>query len=327
MTPLHEGKDYLFYRIYVWGGLAAIVIFSLVMAFMDLLPQTGNRALIILSQPVTIYILGILAYWWWVFLYKGSRDLKRSVGNPPDQHPEIKALKSWNTLHQAMSLYGGNPEGLLEYEKKSNRPVIIWYGLQNLLAIWVLGNFWVWNLFREHLPSNYIKAVWVPGVFVILALFFVLTPLLLFRTARNRSAAYLAPLGLSPTESPMVELDMSGNPVEDQAKPDNGSMTLIGNRLGRRIVIETRGKQSITRIEAELPPFEIRNRDGKLTTGENAPEWLRKGLKGLRRAKRWKGIVINSDSTGITIQRESRRQNMWIYDLWLAEHLLDSLKT
>jgi hypothetical protein len=326
MTRLHEGLDYLIYKIYIWGGLAGIVIFSLVMGFIGL-PQTGNRALIILSLPVTVYILGILAYWWWVFLLKGSRDLKRSLENPPDKLPEISKLRNWTTLHTAMALYRGNPQGMLEYEKKSNRPVIIWYGLQNLLAIWVLGNFWIWTLFQKHLPANYIKAVWVPGVFVILALFFVLTPLLLFRTVKSRTAAYLAPLGLSPGESAMVELDMSGIPVDDQPKPLDETMTLVGTRLGHRVVIETRGKRSTTRVESKVPIFEIYSPDGKLKAGNNTPEAVLKAIKGLRKAKRWKGITVTGETNGITIQRESRRQNMWLYDLWLAERLLESMKT
>jgi hypothetical protein len=326
MIRLHDGLDYLIYKIYVWGGLAAIVIFSLVMSLAGLLPPTGNRALIILSLPVTIYFLGILAYWWWVFLFKGIRDLKKTLENPPEQPPGVRDLKNKSTLHRALSLYGGNFEEMLEYEKKSNRPVIIWYGLQNLLAFWVLGNFWVWNLFQKHLPSNYIKAVWVPGVFIILALFFVLTPLLLWRARKAGTAAYLTPLGLYPMKSMTVELDLSGTPVDDQTRIPDGTMLLAGNRLGRRVVIEIRGKRSTTRAEAPLPPFEISSPEGKLIPHEGAPDAVQKALKGLRKAKRWKGIMVIGNSNGITIERESRRQNMWLFDLWLAERLLENLK-
>ena len=31
------------------------------------------------------------------------------------------------------------------------------------------------------------------------------------------------------------------------------------------------------------------------------------------------------NSEGITVQRQSKRINMWLYDLWLAEYLLDKI--
>ena len=103
-------------------------------------------------------------------------------------------------------------------------------------------------------------------------------------------------------------------------------MILTGNRLGRRIVIEARGKQSTTRVESNSPRFDIQSQSGKLQAGENAPEAVRNVLIGMRRAKRWRGITVSGGPDGITIERESRGQNMWLYDLWLAERLLENLK-
>ena len=33
----------------------------------------------------------------------------------------------------------------------------------------------------------------------------------------------------------------------------------------------------------------------------------------------------NAGSEGIGVQRESKGTNMWLYDLWLAEYLLDKI--
>jgi len=33
------------------------------------------------------------------------------------------------------------------------------------------------------------------------------------------------------------------------------------------------------------------------------------------------------DQHGIAVQRESKGTNMWLYDLWLAEYLLDNFST
>jgi len=48
-----------------------------------------------------------------------------------------------------------------------------------------------------------------------------------------------------------------------------------------------------------------------------------KALKELRKAKRWQGIEVYAGPDGIAVQRESKDTNMWLYDLWLGEYLLD----
>ncbi len=49
--------------------------------------------------------------------------------------PGIKALKSWNTLHQAMALNGGNAEALIKNVKRARQPMLLWYGSVNLLDV------------------------------------------------------------------------------------------------------------------------------------------------------------------------------------------------
>jgi hypothetical protein len=46
----------------------------------------------------------------------------------------------------------------------------------------------------------------------------------------------------------------------------------------------------------------------------------------LRKAKRWVGIELSAGQDGIAVERESKGQNMWLYDLWLAERLLEALE-
>jgi hypothetical protein len=48
-------------------------------------------------------------------------------------------------------------------------------------------------------------------------------------------------------------------------------------------------------------------------------------LKGLCKAKRWRGVEVTGRPEGIGIERESRGQNMWLYDLWLIERMLEKL--
>jgi hypothetical protein len=50
-----------------------------------------------------------------------------------------------------------------------------------------------------------------------------------------------------------------------------------------------------------------------------------KALKSLRKAKRWRGIAVHAAPEGIAVQRQSTGMNMWLYDLWLVEYLLDEI--
>ena len=325
MIRLHEGRDYFIYRVYVWGGLAALFIYSVVMAFSDI-PRTGKALHFIFSLPVTVWILGILAYWWWVFLFKGRIRPGGDFSNdPPARAPETSDLKNWGTLHTAMAYHGGNPDHMAAADRASRYPVIIWYLMQNLLVLWILGNYWVWVIFQEHLPDDYIKKVWVPGVIVIMILFAVITPILLIRGRRGGIAAIIEPLGLSLNES--GQADVSSDHIPDSLNDwiSDGVQILDGRRLGRPVHIHTRGRKSYLWVESDVPVFEITSADGKLETGDDAPEAVRDVVKALRKARRWKGIMVSGGSEGIKIERESHGENMWLYDLWLAEKILESM--
>ena len=84
------------------------------------------------------WFAGILPYGWWVFLFKGNRELNELSQAQGQGVPSIQALKSWNTLHQAMAIHGGDAKALIRNERKAKRPMLLWYGCVNLLALWVI---------------------------------------------------------------------------------------------------------------------------------------------------------------------------------------------
>jgi hypothetical protein len=329
MTRLHEGLDYLLYRIYIWGGIAAMVIyFGLVIYFLavlEVMDVPDTTLLAILMGPVSLWILGILAYWWWVFLFKGNTELVESVRKRPESTPEISALKSWSTLHTAMAIYGGDVSEILEEAKAARRPVLIWYGMQNFLVLWVLGGFWVWVFAPDDLPVD-IRKVMAFGVVGIIILFLVVTPFLVGKSIKGGEAAYLAPLGLTLAEPPSDKPYLSGILSMGQALIHEGATVLSGSRRGRPVHVETLGKRSYTLVQAGTPPFEIHSQAGKLVADKDAPEAVIEALRGLRKAKRWRGVEATGGPEGIGIERESPGQNMWLYDLWLIERLLESIE-
>jgi len=152
MKRLHEGLDYKLYKIYVWGGLALLVIYILVAVLVfDVPALPGSRPFLVIVGPMFAWILGILLYWWWVFLVKGNKEFKEELQSQGQGIPEISALRSWSTLHQAMSIRGGDVEQVLKDQKKANWALVIWYGSMNL------GVFWVFWLYHPGIHGNHTR--------------------------------------------------------------------------------------------------------------------------------------------------------------------------
>jgi hypothetical protein len=235
--------------------------------------------------------------------------------------PGIKALRSWDTLHQAMAIHGGDVEALIKNERKAKRPMLLWYGSTNLLALWIFCPIALGSLEIFQLDLG----IWIGGVFVWVVLMLVGTPLLLRWGANSAENAYLAPLGLALTRMPRLTVDALGLFGGGQKLIPDGPAVVEGQRYGRLVHIETIGKHSLTVLQAEVPAFRVRSNAGKLVPDQGVPEAVVKALKSLRKAKRWRGIVVHAGPGGIGVQRQSKGTNMWLYDLWLAEYLLEEI--
>ena len=152
-------------------------------------------------------------------------------------------------------------------------------------------------------------------------------PLLLHWGSETAEHAHLAPLGLAITQVPGLKPDVMGMLGGGQKLIPDGPAIVEGERYGRLVHIETIDKYSLTVLQAKLPEFKAPSKEGKLTPDKNAPEIVVDALKDLHKAKRWQGIKVYAGLEGIAVQRESKGANMWLYDLWLAEYLLDKIST
>ena len=109
MKQLHEGLDYKLYQLYAWGGLLFIVIYIVVAVLVFDTPSLDSPIdFLVTAGPSMIWFAGILLYGWWVFLFKGNKELEELAQAQDEGIPGINSLKSWNTLHQAMVISGGN---------------------------------------------------------------------------------------------------------------------------------------------------------------------------------------------------------------------------
>lgn len=324
MNQLHEGLDYTLYKIYIWGGLALVVAFIVVSVLVFDVPSLPDPwSFLTLFCPIVLYVGGILLYWWWVLLFKGNKELEALRDVPREGVSEIKALQSWNTLHQAMATHGGNVDELIENDKKARRPILVWYGGLNLAALWIFCPLALANLGilrTDKLPNNGL-GIWLAGVFVWIVLMLGATPLLLRWGSKSAENAYLAPLGLVLTRTPGLTVDTSGLLGDGQKPVPDGPAIVEGERHGHLVHIETIDKHSLTVVQAAAPPFAVQSDNGKLLPDEDAPEAVVNALKSLRKAKRWEGIAVDAGPEGIGVRRQSKGTNMWLYDLWLAEYL------
>jgi hypothetical protein len=323
MKQLHQGLDYRLYRIYIWGGLALLVAYLIFTVLrMEISTWQDQQLFLRLLAPIMVYVAGILLYWWWVFLFKGNRDLANLREAQEKGIPAINALRSWNTLHQSMAVSGGDVHELIRNAKKANRPIIVWYGSMNLLVCWVFGPFVLGflGIMPDAAPETQL-GIWVGGIFAGIVLQLVVTYVVLGWGSGASEKAYLAPLGLAVTRVPGLEPDVIGLIGGGQKLIPDGPAVVEGQRYGRLVHIETIGKHSLTVVQANMPEFKVQSHDGKLVPDEGAPEAVVKALKSLRKAKRWRGIVVHAGPEGIAVQRQSKGTNMWLYDLWLAEYL------
>jgi hypothetical protein len=324
MNQLHKGLDHKLYKVYIWGGLPSVVIYIIVSTLLfDALSLPGPKAFLVIGSPLILWFAGILVYWWWVFLFKGNKELGDLVQVQGEGFPGIKSLESWNTLHRAMAIFGGSADELTRNARKANRPVIIWYGALNLLAIWIYGHISLGAL--QILPADSFKFM-VYGVFIWIGLMLLLTPVLVSWGSNTAEKAYLAPLGLKITTVPGLKPEVIGLIGGGQKLIPDAPTIVEGERHGHLVHIETIDEYSLTVLQAMMPEFKMKSNEGKLVADLGAPDEVLQGLKSLPKAKRWRGIVVNAGPEGIGVQRQSKGTNMWLYDLWLTEYLLDKTK-
>ncbi len=322
MFRLHDGWDYALYRAYIGLGLTALIGAPILVALIygDGFPYTDYSKPYMLG--LTGWIFGILLYWWWVFLFKEARVVLFPGSPSALSPPPLKALKNLTSLHQAMTVHGGDVESGRMAHQAGKGPVLEFFGWTNLLVLWILGAAWAGML--ELFPQ--VDPIVVPVGVVIIAL--VLVSRIYFTVGRSQEGfveSYLEPLGLSAAQNLGVKLHLLGFLTGGQRAIPTGAAVIEGQRFGRPIRIELRSQLSHTQVPGNTPQFTLLSVDGRLVPENEAPEAVNRALKGLRKARRWRGIRVEGGPEGITIDRETRQQNMWLYDLWLAEHLLEML--
>ncbi len=325
MPGTGAGWDSILYRAYIIGGIFVIVAIALLVGLLDPAGE-GPFWIPLVFGSVTVYMAGILGYWWVKLLFTGYTEPERWVEEEGDDTPAVKALRSWSKLSEAMTVLGGDVEELEKLEKAARRPVLEWYGWTNVLTFYCLGGAWLIVL---DIITPQTQRYFVMGLIGLIIFIMVRTYFLLGASIGAGEYAYLRPLGLALVEHPT--LDLKRIPMMVVQGPwglvSGGASLLAGFRHGRSVQVVVEGPRNYTMVDAHLPPFTVESREGKLVPGEDAPQAVKESLRELRKAKRWVDMELQAGPEGIVVERTpGRRQNMWLYDLWLAERLLEALE-
>jgi hypothetical protein len=305
MKGTGAGWDSILYRVFIFGGLIGIV--AVAVGTSILFDPQGRTMLPVYTGGgcATLFLVGILAYWWAQFLFVGYGDAKRKSDKIEVRAPEIASLKSWYTLFEAMVDWGGNREAMELTQKRTHNPVLEWFGWATVLALFPIVNVWLYlfGVLSQENFSRYIR----PAIVILVVLMLVRTYFLV-RGADNASdeETIFAPLGLKLVEDP-----------KSRAAPK----LLEGQRHGRSVRIRAQGRHCTTQVSGTMPVFEVQTKEGKFILTDELPQDVHTAMKGLRKAKRWVGVKLAGGPEGVTIKRDARGLNLWLYDLWLAERL------
>ena len=312
MKGTGAGWDTLLYRIGIIAGLAGIVFAAVVSAYF----LEGRWQWGLTFGCITLFILVFLLYWWWQILFEGYGALARLAEEPPAGVPELSALKSKDGLWKALSLQGGDPAALLQAQRSSRRGLVAWFGFANV--IWLAPIAFIWlNLFEiVEADSTLVFVLGFLGLVLAMILF---SLFLMDRLMTVNEAAYVAPLGLEITALPGQDRPFSFS--GEQIIPA-GATVMRGARRGRQTCVAVGTGSSMVWLSAALPNFAIRSEEGKLLPEGAIPQGVQQALKGMRKAKRWKGIAVRGGPDGLLIERPGTSAHAWLYDLWLAERIL-----
>lgn len=301
----------LYQVILIAGGILILGLILVVGVFSDASGLAGYAIL----GAITLVLVTILIYWWVQLLQKPAAAVPWSAGEGP---PGIEALRSWNTLFAAMTVQGGDPQAAVAARRAAQRDLLEWYAWANLIALYPL--FWVWLAVLGIYSID--GALMVAVYLVLIAAMLVRTYFMFSNGRQSGSYGYLRPLGLDFADPAQTSLEW----VNAQGIAEGGSL-VVGERYGRSVTITVDSRLIITRVAGSLPSFQITSEAGKLVANDVAPPAVKENLRPLRKAKRWQGIGLAAGEDGMQIQRSSRKENMWLYDLWLAERLYEVLDT
>ena len=143
--------------------------------------------------------------------------------------------------------------------------------------------------------------------------------------AGETAGSWLDPMGLRMTSMPTVSIGSDYGSGSGMRSRVSGASVMEGERHGRKVHIALGGDHQ-TRIEGEVPAFEITQKGGRLIGLTRRSRRVARVLEPLGESDRWKKLrEVKGGAGGITAVRKVDAHNGWMWDLWLCERLAEEL--
>ncbi|MBM3124284.1 MAG: hypothetical protein FJZ87_04325 [Chloroflexi bacterium] len=311
MKGTGAGWDSILYRVFVLGGILFIVGSTVYTALTQ--PDGSQIPLYVGIGSVAVFMVLLVGYWIVQILFKGYGAIKApDLTQKPDLN-DLSILSSWNKLFEALVIEGGDPEELKQSARRGNSSLVIWFLWAAVIALCPIALMVPYAL--GLLDWSYIRYGVMLYLGTIVLMMFV-TYALGSKAAQAGEEVLLAPLGLELSATPSVTAGGSGAVVR-------GETVMNGTRFGRPLRITIQPARVSTEVGYAGLSFSITSRAGDLEAERGAPASVHNVLRRLRKAKRWESLKIHADGRQISAVRDSKGQNMWLYDLWLIERIIE----
>ncbi len=313
-------KRSLLYRLWVVGGLAAIVF---IVVRIGLTTQPGDDPpYVVFGVAIGVYLLGII-------IMQGV-SLARTDPTPAvTPTPAGELPKTPEGMQAMLALPGADGQRAQQGAQRAHRQSIGLFIPTALIAILLpLGGYLyisgtvtgVWQPFGETGPGIPVAAL--PGLAMVLVMALLLP--LNMKRAREAADDYNSALGLRITATPRsillprIGTDGIGHHIV-------GPTTMEGVRHGRPVVVDAYSGSTAVLVATPTEPFRLTAKDGRVQTDGPAPPWVLQALGRVPSDARWHKVRVEGGPSGIRADRKgSALDSDWMLDLWLAETLADA---
>jgi hypothetical protein len=312
-------------------GLIGVVVVMVAVAAIALNGEGGAN-----PKGTLALIFGVIALFVVVLFVLQRSDLNRAAGG------DAKAVQ------RAVAEGGGGIENPTTMEEQQ-----LWAALAvrpiDDAAIRARGSMWDSARRSQHLgwvvmllilltvPSIYLFESFVPlligGPLIAIAAIYgsvrALAPGGEMDSAYEKVGVAMAPLGFEVSERPKVNIEVREATTGRVGPKIHGELVLSGERRGRPVSVrlgsgEVSARGEVT-VRAAVPEFKAKSRDGRVRAKDGAPHGVVAALGDVPNSTRWKKLAVEGGPEGIVVTRKGGGQADWLCDLWLAEHLADTV--
>jgi len=302
---------------YVIAGIAAVVVAVIVASIID---PTGKKALPVAVGAPILLLAGMLLYQWkWATSQEKPRPLE-------DLTPEVRADPGLIDDHWLMYRFLALEPLDTEALKRAQAPTagLIKANIKLAAVVCILPLLAGVMILTGSVPDLG-DGAWVAILPVLLAPAALWWVRSMLSKAGETAGSWLDPLGMRMTSMPTVSIGSDYGAESGMRSRVSGASVMEGERHGRKVHVSLGGEHQ-TRVEGEVPVFEITQTGGRLLAAPDAPDGIARVLEHLGESDRWTKLQeVKGGKGGITARRKVDAHNGWMWDLWLCERLAEEL--